>query len=64
MPQIWHAFPRSNEVTDLSETVHARWFHTGGTRLSAGQCLLFDLTESIQSQVLYIYLEFNTSCCV
>ena len=56
MPQISHAFPRSKEVTDLSEPVHALWFHTGGIRLSAGQCLLFDLTEAIQSQVLLISL--------
>ena len=56
MPQISHAFPRCNEVTDLSESVHARWTHTGGTGLTAGQCVLLDLTEAIQSQVLLISL--------
>ena len=56
MPQISHAFPRCNKVTDLSESVHARWTHTGGTKLSAGQCVLLDLTEAIQSQVSLISL--------
>ena len=54
MPQISHSYPRSSEQTDLSESVHARWVHTGGAKMSAGQCLIFDLVEAIQSQVIHI----------
>ena len=54
MPQISHSYPRSAEQTDLSESVHARWVHTGGAKMSAGQCLIFDLVEAIQSQVIHI----------
>ena len=54
MPQISHSYPRSFEQVDLSESVHARWVHTGGVKLSAGQCLIFDLVEAIQSQVIHI----------
>ena len=54
MPQISHSYLRSAEQTDLSESVHARWVHTGGVKMSAGQCLIFDLVEAIQSQVIHI----------
>ena len=54
MPQISHSYPRSSEQTDLSESVHVRWVHTGGAKMSAGQCLIFDLVEDIQSEVIHI----------
>ena len=52
MPQIAECFPRCVEITDLSESVHARWKHVGTYRLEMGVAIIHSVVEAIQSQVV------------
>jgi hypothetical protein len=36
---------------NLAETVHGKWYRTGGKRLSVGAAAAFDIVDSTQAQV-------------
>ena len=52
MSQIAECFPRCVEITDLSESVHARWKHVGTYRLEMGVAIIHSVVEAVQSQVV------------
>jgi hypothetical protein len=52
MPQIAECFPRCVEITDLSESVHARWRHFDSYRLEMGIAIIHSVVEAVQSQVV------------
>ncbi len=56
MPQIAECFPRSVEITDLSESVHAKWKHVGSYRLEMGVAIIHAVVEDVQSQVISEHL--------
>ena len=56
MPQIAECFLRSVEITDLSESVHAKWKHVGSYRLEMGVAIIDAVVEAVQSQVISEHL--------
>jgi hypothetical protein len=54
MHQIAACFARPVDGANMSESVHGKWFKTGGVALSPGGAVAFDLIEAVQSQVFII----------
>ena len=50
--QIAECFPRCVELTDLSESVHARWKYVDSYRLEMGIAIIHSIVEAVQSQVV------------
>lgn len=53
MQQIACSFPRPGIQVCLAETVHAAWRKLGMTQMSLGAAVIFDLSTTLRSQVVF-----------